>query len=84
MISLELDKSNDDAIDCATLYMDKNGLEYFKKVIDFFQTDKTDHVDLFSESWGGTGEFCSLLQDNENRPIQYLKIMFLKNEHLKK
>jgi hypothetical protein len=77
MMSLEINKLTDGVTDCAKLYLDIKGLEELEKILITLKAKKTDHVDLFSEAWGGSGDMLGVPRDPENQSIQYLKIMLV-------
>jgi hypothetical protein len=75
MISLEF-KNEKLNFDCAEMYLDDEGLQDLERAINFMKLRKTDHVDFFSESWGGR-ELTGFALNNGNAAVQYLKIIFI-------
>jgi len=71
MLSFEVKPSQD----CAELeiYCDAEGLGSLLAQLRFLERNKTDHVHLMAESWGGTHLDDVPLQGN-NRPVRHVKI----------
>jgi hypothetical protein len=75
MISLEFEP-NKDKIERAEIYIDNQGIKDLERAINFLKSGKTDHIDLFSKTWGGD-ELTGISFNKKNIPIQYLKITFV-------
>ncbi len=77
MLTVEIAKlDNKEPSEKVVISFDKYGLELLAEKLNLLLKKKTDHLDLFSESWGD-GELSSNLQDSSSVPCNHLKLMLV-------
>jgi hypothetical protein len=71
LISFELSDPN--SADELDILLDEEGLAYLSSQLQFLRDNRTDHIHLMAESWGGY-ELAEVPVSADARPIRHVRI----------
>jgi len=76
MISFELKKPVGSLPDELEIYVDKEGVTSLIAQLELLCSNKTDHVHLMNESWGGS-HLSPGVHNSENSEINHVKVVLI-------